>query len=78
MDRIAEKLLPLRGELDEYVFGGKEPLTLYVYTRKWRNYCLDVGLWKWKEVSRKSRQGTHKRADHDPAPTSPRLCDHVF
>lgn len=65
MDRLAEKLLPLRGEPDEYVFGGKDPLTLHVYTRKWRNYCLDVGLWKWKEVSRESRKsadkGKHKR-----------------
>lgn len=61
LDRLAEKLLPLRGEPDEYVFGGKEPLTLHVFTRRWRNYCIDVGLWEWKEVLRESHRSADRR-----------------
>ena len=60
LDRLAEKLLPLRGKPDEYVFGGKEPLTMHVYTRMWRNYCIEVGLWRWKEVLRESRKSADK------------------
>lgn len=56
MDRLAAKLLPLRGRPEEYVFGGDEPLTLHVFQGRWRRYCIDVGLWEWKEVIRSSRK----------------------
>lgn len=60
IDRLAEKLLPLRGKPNEYVFGGTEPLTLHVFQRMWRNYCIEAGLWKWKEVQRESRKSEDK------------------
>lgn len=56
MDRLAAVLLPLRGKPEEYVFGGKEPLTMHVFTRRWRNYCIDVGLFEWKEVLREDKK----------------------
>lgn len=63
MDRLAAKLLPLRGAPDEYVFGGKEPLTLHVFQGKWRRYCIDVGLWEWEEVLRSSRKKDAKTGE---------------
>ena len=56
LDRLAKKLLPLRGKPDEYIFGGKTPLTLHVFMRRWRNYCIDVGLFEWKEVLRDDKK----------------------
>ena len=56
LDRLAKILLPLRSAPDDYLFGGKEPLTQHVYTRRWRNYCLAVGLFDWKEVQRQDKK----------------------
>lgn len=56
LDRLAEKLLPLQGDPEEYIFGGKGPLTLHVFMRRWRNYCIDVGLFEWKEVLREDKK----------------------
>lgn len=60
LDRLAVKLLPLRGDADDYIFGGKEPLTMHVFTRRWRNYCFDVGLFDWKEVQREDKKAAKK------------------
>lgn len=56
LDRLAMKLLPLRGAPNDYIFGGKEPLTMHVFTRRWRNYCIAVGLFEWKEVQRQDKK----------------------
>lgn len=53
LDRLAEKLIPLRGNPEEYVFGGKEPLTLHVFMRRWRNYCIDVTMDVYTHVRKK-------------------------
>ena len=53
LDRLVKILFPLRGKPDEYVFGGAEPLTQTMYRHRWRNYCLESGLYDWKQVERK-------------------------
>lgn len=52
LDRLAKKLFPLQKKPDDYLFGGAAPLTQSVFRTAWRKYCLDAGLWKWKETQR--------------------------
>lgn len=52
LDRLAKKLFPRQKAKDDYIFGGKKPMTQTMFRHAWRRYCLDAGLWKWKETQR--------------------------
>ena len=81
LDRLAEKLFPLRGNPEDYIFGGTTPLSKTVFRRRWRNYCLAVGLWQWKDAIRlKGRgRGRKKVAVQVKEPSvSPHQLRHAF
>ena len=52
LDRLAKKLFPRQKKPDDYIFGGATPLTQSVFRSAWRRYCLDAGLWRWKQVQK--------------------------
>lgn len=52
VNKIADALEPIKGKPEAYLFGGAAPLTDNMFQSRWRRYCLESGLWKWKEVTR--------------------------
>lgn len=77
LERLSTLLLPLRQAGDAYVFGGKEPLTQSVFRDRWKNYCIDVGLWEWREVT--ETVGRKKVSRRFKAPSvTPHQLRHAF
>ena len=77
MERLAEKLLPIRGEPEAYIFGGDKPLSKSVFRRRWRRCCLDVGLWRWKDAPR--MKGRKKKLVKVKEPSvTPHQLRHAF
>ncbi|MCC8098626.1 MAG: site-specific integrase [Clostridiales bacterium] len=77
LDRLAKKLFPLQRKGTAYIFGGERPLTQSVYRSKWRNYCLDAGLWEWKEVVRTEGRKNVTKLVKEPSVT-PHQLRHAF
>ena len=46
-------LEPLRGQAEEYIHGGEQPLSGTSYQRRWTYYCKGIGLAHYKIVTRK-------------------------
>ena len=77
LDRLALRLYARQGKPDEYIFGGSKPMTQSVFTRSWRNYCLDTGLWHWKEVTRQKGRKKETVQVKEPSVT-PHQLRHAF
>ena len=77
LERLAEKLLPIRGNPEDYIFGGSKPLSKSVFRRRWRNYCLDVGLWRWKDATRANGRKKKLVKVKEPSVT-PHQLRHAF
>lgn len=77
LDRLALKLFPLRKSPEKYIFGGDAPLTQSVFRTLWRKYCLDAGLWYWKEVERVRRKKKVTVLVKEPSVT-PHQLRHAF
>ncbi len=77
LERLAEKLFPIQGNPEDYIFGGAKPLSKSVFRRRWRGYCLDVGLWRWKDAPR--AKGRKKKVVQVKEPTiTPHQLRHAF
>ena len=77
LERLAEKLLPIQGNPEDYIFGGSKPLSKSVFRRRWRNYCLDVGLWQWKDATRANGRKKKLVKVKEPSVT-PHQLRHAF
>lgn len=77
LDRLAVKLFPLQKNPDDYLFGGTTPLTQSVFRTAWRKYCINAGLWHWKEVQRMQRKKKVTVLVKEPSVT-PHQLRHAF
>lgn len=77
LDRLAEKLFPLQQKGTAYIFGGERPLTQSVYRSNWRRYCLNVGLWQWKETIHTENRRNVTKLVKEPSVT-PHQLRHAF
>lgn len=44
LPQLKERLEPLRGGADEFVFGGAEPITQSMLARRWEHWCREHGF----------------------------------
>lgn len=55
-------LLNRKGDPDEYVLGGKEPLKSYQYRRMWLKYCIGLGMIEIDSLAEAARDRKYMRA----------------
>lgn len=77
LDRLVPYLEKRRGKPEEYVFGGKRPLTMHQFQDRWRNYCIATGMYTEHKVP-KMRRGKATTATVKKPAMTPHQLRHAY